>query len=46
MFSRGGGMLQDWDSEDVRLTIRDCFVTGKWRSDEDAEALLRYARRN
>ena len=36
-----GGILRDWDSEEVRLSIRDCFVTGKWRGDEDAETLLR-----
>lgn len=35
------GVLQDWDAEEVRQSIRDCFVTGKWRGDEDAETLLR-----
>ena len=39
--SFSSGVLQDWDSEEVRRSIRDCFVTGRWRGDEDAETLLR-----
>ncbi|XP_045029896.1 ribosome biogenesis protein BMS1 homolog [Daphnia magna] len=32
--------LQDWSKPDVLDSIRDCFVTGKWKEDEDAEELL------
>ncbi|XP_075697838.1 ribosome biogenesis protein BMS1 homolog [Rhinoderma darwinii] len=32
--------LQDWDDEEVMDCIRDCFVTGKWEADKDAEKLL------
>ncbi|CAH2321746.1 ribosome biogenesis BMS1 homolog [Pelobates cultripes] len=31
---------QDWDLEEVMDCIRDCFVTGKWEADKDAEKLL------
>ncbi|XP_075073238.1 ribosome biogenesis protein BMS1 homolog [Mixophyes fleayi] len=31
---------QNWDDEEVMDYIRDCFVTGKWESDKDAEKLL------
>ncbi|XP_063814808.1 ribosome biogenesis protein BMS1 homolog [Pseudophryne corroboree] len=31
---------RDWDDEEVMDYIRDCFVTGKWESDKDAEKLL------
>ncbi|XP_018428934.1 PREDICTED: ribosome biogenesis protein BMS1 homolog [Nanorana parkeri] len=31
---------QDWDAEEVMDCIRDCFVTGKWEADKDAEKLL------
>ncbi|KAG8435026.1 hypothetical protein GDO86_013115 [Hymenochirus boettgeri] len=31
---------QDWDDEEVIDCIRDCFVTGKWEADKDAEKLL------
>ncbi|XP_072138476.1 ribosome biogenesis protein BMS1 homolog isoform X1 [Mobula birostris] len=30
----------DWDLEEVRNSVQDCFVTGKWESDQDATALL------
>jgi len=33
--------LQDWDVEDVRTRIQDCFVTGKWGQGEDAAELLK-----
>lgn len=32
--------VRDWSKEDVLDSIRDCFVTGKWKEDEDAEELL------
>ncbi|XP_048248671.1 ribosome biogenesis protein BMS1 homolog isoform X1 [Haliotis rufescens] len=32
--------MHDWDLEEVRLLIRDCFVTGKWDKSEDAAARL------
>ncbi|XP_072280092.1 ribosome biogenesis protein BMS1 homolog [Pyxicephalus adspersus] len=32
---------QDWDEEEVMDCIRDCFVTGKWEADKDAEKLLK-----
>jgi len=32
--------LQDWTQKSVLDSIRDCFVTGKWKEDEDAEELL------
>ena len=32
--------LQDWRAQSVLDSIRDCFVTGKWKEDEDAEELL------
>ncbi|KAM8924173.1 ribosome biogenesis protein BMS1 homolog [Pelodytes ibericus] len=31
---------QDWDTEELMNCIRDCFVTGKWEADKDAEKLL------
>ncbi|XP_069837007.1 ribosome biogenesis protein BMS1 homolog [Dendropsophus ebraccatus] len=31
---------QDWDDDEVMDCIRDCFVTGKWEADKDAEKLL------
>ncbi len=36
-----GRMLHDWSLEEVKDSIRDCFVTGKWGDSEDAEALLK-----
>ena len=33
--------LHDWNDEKVRYLIKDCFVTGKWKGDEDAEELLK-----
>lgn len=32
--------MQDWTKPSVLDSIRDCFVTGKWKEDEDAEELL------
>jgi ribosome biogenesis protein BMS1 len=32
--------MQDWTKADVLDSIRDCFVTGKWKENEDAEELL------
>uniref|UniRef100_A0A673LQ00 BMS1 ribosome biogenesis factor n=1 Tax=Sinocyclocheilus rhinocerous TaxID=307959 RepID=A0A673LQ00_9TELE len=32
---------RDWDQEEVRSSIRDCFVTGKWEEDKDAATLLK-----
>ncbi|XP_039196685.1 ribosome biogenesis protein BMS1 homolog isoform X2 [Crotalus tigris] len=34
-------IAQDWDSDEAMDTIRDCFVTGKWEADKDAEKLLK-----
>lgn len=31
----------DWDQEEMLASIKDCFVTGKWEGDKDAETLLR-----
>ena len=32
--------LHDWDLEETRQLIQDCFVTGKWEQSKDAETLL------
>jgi len=32
--------MQDWSKPSVLDSIRDCFVTGKWKENEDAEELL------
>ncbi|KAM3912966.1 ribosome biogenesis protein BMS1 homolog [Leptodactylus fuscus] len=32
--------LRDWDDDEIMDCIRDCFVTGKWEADKDAEKLL------
>ncbi|KAK4336767.1 hypothetical protein RND71_044069 [Anisodus tanguticus] len=32
---------QDWEDENIFSSIKDCFVTGKWTEDENAEILLR-----
>lgn len=32
--------LQNWDLDEICDSIQDCFVTGKWKESEDAEALL------
>ncbi|XP_042315798.1 LOW QUALITY PROTEIN: ribosome biogenesis protein BMS1 homolog [Sceloporus undulatus] len=32
---------QDWDLDEVRNSIRDCFVTGNWEADKDAAKLLK-----
>lgn len=32
--------LHNWDDDNVRALIRDCFVTGNWSDKEDAEKLL------
>ena len=32
--------VRDWSQPEVLESIRDCFVTGKWKDSEDAEALL------
>ncbi|RMX48626.1 hypothetical protein pdam_00008008 [Pocillopora damicornis] len=32
--------LRDWSQPEVLQSIRDCFVTGKWKDSEDAEMLL------
>ncbi|XP_015790654.1 ribosome biogenesis protein bms1 [Tetranychus urticae] len=34
-------MLQDWSLEETLESIKDCFVTGKWESSEDANTLLK-----
>lgn len=34
-------VVQDWNNYRVLDSIRDCFVTGKWEADEDAENLLK-----
>ncbi len=33
--------MQDWSLDEIKDSIRDCFVTGKWSGAEDAEALLK-----
>ena len=33
--------LQNWGIESIRLSIKDCFVTGRWKNQEDAEELLK-----
>jgi len=33
--------LQNWDEDEVKDCIKDCFVTGKWKESEDAEELLK-----
>ncbi|KAG8327224.1 Glycoside hydrolase 2 (Mannanase, beta-galactosidase) [Homalodisca vitripennis] len=33
--------VRDWSHEQAREMIKDCFVTGKWKSSEDASELLR-----
>ncbi|KAL7632419.1 UNVERIFIED_CONTAM: hypothetical protein RMT77_017273 [Armadillidium vulgare] len=32
---------KDWSKEEVKETIRDCFVTGEWSEKESAEKLLK-----
>jgi ribosome biogenesis protein BMS1 len=32
---------QNWEDTDILQRIRDCFVTGKWSNDENAEMILR-----
>lgn len=32
--------VRDWNQSEVLESIQDCFVTGKWKDSEDAEALL------
>lgn len=32
--------VQNWDWPDVKDKIVDCFVTGKWKDSEDAQALI------
>ncbi|RWS22011.1 ribosome biogenesis protein BMS1-like protein, partial [Leptotrombidium deliense] len=34
---------QNWNEENVLDLIRDCFVTGKWEENEDAEMLMKNA---
>merc|ERR1719300_1336854 len=33
--------IQDWNSEEIRERIKDCFVTGQWAKSNDAEELLK-----
>ncbi|KAK2565041.1 Ribosome biogenesis protein BMS1-like protein [Acropora cervicornis] len=33
--------VRDWSQTKVLESIRDCFVTGKWKASEDAQTLLR-----
>ena len=33
--------IQDWEREDIRQRIKDCFVTGQWAKGKDAEELLK-----
>ncbi|XP_006816551.1 ribosome biogenesis protein BMS1 homolog [Saccoglossus kowalevskii] len=37
-FSMNYGM--DWDINELKEKIKDCFVTGKWENDKDAEKML------
>ncbi|KAG8552553.1 hypothetical protein GDO81_004578 [Engystomops pustulosus] len=32
---------RDWEDDEVMGSIRDCFVTGQWEDDKDAEKLLK-----
>lgn len=36
----GGDGVRDWLSDLSKNLIRNCFVTGRWKSTEDAEELL------
>lgn len=40
-FEEYGSERRDWSLEDNKNLIKNCFVTGKWKSTEDAEELLR-----
>lgn len=33
-------IIRDWTDEKIKAKIKDCFVTGKWSENEDAEHLL------
>uniref|UniRef100_A0A914XT40 Bms1-type G domain-containing protein n=1 Tax=Plectus sambesii TaxID=2011161 RepID=A0A914XT40_9BILA len=35
-----GSASLDWSSDEIRDSIRDCFVTGNWDPEEDADQLL------
>jgi len=32
---------QDWDREEIKDRIKDCFVTGQWAKGQDAEELIK-----
>lgn len=40
-FEDYGADARNWDLEENKNLIKNCFVTGKWRASEDAEELLR-----
>jgi len=33
--------IQEWDREEIRDRIKDCFMTGQWAKGKDAEELLK-----
>ena len=33
--------IQEWEREEIRARIKDCFVTGQWAKGRDAEELLK-----
>lgn len=34
-------VLRDWSSSELLESIRDCFMTGEWKDDKNAESLLK-----
>ena len=36
---------RDWKDEEVRATIADCFVTGKWEEEDEEEKKLKGEKR-
>ncbi|ALC44919.1 CG7728 [Drosophila busckii] len=40
-FEYQGDATRDWLSDENKLLIKNCFVTGKWKASEDAENLLK-----
>lgn len=40
-FEEYGADTRDWNADENKNLIKNCFVTGKWRASEDAQELLR-----
>ncbi|XP_071526137.1 ribosome biogenesis protein BMS1 homolog [Panulirus ornatus] len=34
-------VLRNWNAKEIQNSIRDCFVTGEWKDDKDAQTLLK-----